>query len=241
MPRKPRASGARPHAVRLALVGAFAVALTLAASAQAATGVQDAVRLKYGVAARSKPTYRAHTVARVRNYTPLSLSSAVLPVIGEATAGGTDWLRVRLPYRPNGSSGWIPARAAKRIELPYRIEVSISHRLVRLYRDGVVVRRFRVVVGSRSTPTPRGRFFVVERVRLHTSWAPGRWALAISAHSNVLRHFDGGDGQVALHARGFLGARLGSAASHGCVRFADSSIAWLSHTVGNGTPVDIVR
>jgi hypothetical protein len=81
----------------------------------------------------------------------------------------------------------------------------------------------------------------VERVKLHTSWARGLWSLALSAHSTRLKHFEGGDGQVALHARGSLAAPLGTAASHGCVRFSNSAAAWLARVVPRGTPVDITR
>jgi lipoprotein-anchoring transpeptidase ErfK/SrfK len=222
------------------LAGALcAAALTCAAADVAAAA--PAVRIKYAVSARSHPSYDARKVARIRNYTPLSLSKQVLPLAqsAEVSSAGTKWVKVKLPVRPNGATGWIPARATKRIEIPWRVEVSLGRRLARVYRDGRVVKRFRVVVGARSTPTPRGRFFVVEHVRLHNSWAHGLWALALSAHSNVLKRFDGGDGQVALHARGSLSAPLGSAASHGCVRFANGDVAWMARNVPNGTPVEI--
>ena len=202
----------------------------------------SAVSIETPVWARRKPSKSAPRVARIDTYTPLTISQLVLPVVrDQVTAAGSRWVRVRLPGRPNGRSAWIPARGTKPRTLDWRVKVDLSRRLARIYRDGRIVRRFRIVVGARRTPTPRGRFFVVERVKLHTSWARGLWALALSAHSNVLQEFDGGDGQVAMHARGSLPARLGSAASHGCLRFGNRSIAWLGRRLPNGTPVDIVR
>src|SRR5947207_1738895 len=84
-----------------------------------------------------------------------------------------------------------------------------------------------------ATPTPTGQWYVVDRLRLRTSWAYGKWALATSAFSRILKHFEGGQGEVAMHARGSLTAPVGTAASHGCVRFRDGDIAWMAAHVPN--------
>jgi hypothetical protein len=73
----------------------------------------------------------------------------------------------------------------------------------------------------------------------------GSWILALTAHSDVLQEFDGGNGRIGIHGRGgaSLLDPLGSNRSHGCVRLADSAIDWLVHTIGPsqlpGTPVRI--
>ena len=103
------------------------------------------------------------------------------------------------------------------------------------------MRAFRVVVGKRSTPTPLGRFFVAERVRQPRGSALGPWVLATSAYSDVLQQFGGGPGQIGLHGRTGLPGALGSAASHGCIRFSDRAIAWLAARVRPGTPITITR
>ena len=129
----------------------------------------------------------------------------------------------------------------ERVWLRYLVNVDISSRLATVYRDGKVLRRFRVVVGKPSTPTPRGRFYVVDHMHLHTSWAPGKWALATSAFSRILKHFEGGQGEIALHARGFLSDPVGTAASHGCVRFKDGDAAWMARYIPNGTSIWIQK
>ena len=106
-------------------------------------------------------------------------------------------------------------------------------------RKGRVLRRYDVIVGKPSTPTPHGLFFVSESLRLHNDWARGKWALATSAFSEVLQEYDGGQGQVALHAKGTLAGALGSASSHGCIRFVNEQIARLVKLVPNGTPIII--
>jgi hypothetical protein len=78
-------------------------------------------------------------------------------------------------------------------------------------------------------------------MHLHTSWAPGKWALATSAFSRVLKRFEGGVGQVALHDRGFLADPVGTAASHGCVRFNHANINWMAAHIPNGTPIWIQK
>ncbi len=148
---------------------------------------------------------------------------------------------VRLPGRPVGRVGWIPARNARVIRAEWRLVVERSRRQVLVYRGERVVDRFSVVVGAEATPTPRGHYFIVEHVRQREGSWLGPWALATSAYSHVLQEFDGGPGQIALHGRSGELARdpLGTARSHGCIRFDNAVIRMLSR-LPNGTPVDIV-
>jgi lipoprotein-anchoring transpeptidase ErfK/SrfK len=148
---------------------------------------------------------------------------------------------VRLPQRPNGATGWIAADGTMAGEVRWSVRVSRGRRRATIYRDGRHVRSFRVVVGKRSTPTPLGRFFVAERVRQPSGSALGPWVLATSAYSNVLQQFGGGPGQIGLHGRTGLPGALGSAASHGCIRFSDRAIRWLAARARPGTPITIRR
>jgi lipoprotein-anchoring transpeptidase ErfK/SrfK len=102
------------------------------------------------------------------------------------------------------------------------------------------LRAFAAIVGKPSTPTPRGRFFVEENIRMLPGAVGAPFALATSARSNVLQEFDGGPGQIALHGLDNVGGELGTAASHGCVRLADSTVAWLAARISPGVPVTIV-
>src|SRR4051812_9973186 len=43
-----------------------------------------------------------------------------------ATAHSGDWLKVLLPIRPNGSSGWVPASSVQLTWDPYRVVVDLS-------------------------------------------------------------------------------------------------------------------
>jgi lipoprotein-anchoring transpeptidase ErfK/SrfK len=154
-------------------------------------------------------------------------------------------LRVRLPWRPNGASGWINGDAVLLRATRWRIVVSTARRTLTLWRAGTVARTVRVVVGKPSTPTPVGLFAIAWVVPWHPTDFLGSWVLLLTAHSDVLQRFDGGDGTVGIHGRGgaSLLDPLGSARSHGCIRLANDSIDWLVRTVGPGqlpgTPVQV--
>jgi lipoprotein-anchoring transpeptidase ErfK/SrfK len=157
---------------------------------------------------------------------------------------GRFWFKVRLPGRALGGAtpprtGWIGAAQTTRSTTPWHIVVSVGSRKVTVYRDGRKMRSFAAIVGAPSTPTPRGEYFVEENVKLSADRAGAPYALALSARSSVFQEFEGGPGQVALHGLNNIGGRLGSAVSHGCVRLATGSVAWLASRMRSGTPVTI--
>ncbi len=233
--------------IRRGLLVAFAGCALLTASGHAAP---DAARDPETTIARlllTTPARRDHrasspllaTISAVR---PLTRQQTALPVIAESRDDqGARWLRVRLPGRPNGQTGWIRAASARLVSSPWRLVVIRARREALLLNDGKPVEEFSTVVGAPATPTPRGQFFVVEHVAQADGSPLGRWALATSAHSSVLQEFDGGPGQIALHGRrGPLAIDpLGTAASHGCIRFDNAVVARLARLLPNGTPVEI--
>jgi hypothetical protein len=218
---------------------AFALGIWLAAPAPPAGAGQRTAKLLHGAAVRDRPAGRV--IGRLAATRPLTGAPTVVPVLGIASRKRSSWLHVRLPQRPNGAVGWISADGTIEGEARVRVEISRARRRAAVYRDGRRVRTFRVVVGKPSTPTPVGRFFVVERVPQAHGSALGPWVLATSAYSGVLQEFDGGPGQIGLHGRTGLPAPLGSASSHGCVRFSDRAIAWLARRARPGTPIVISR
>ncbi len=222
---------------------AFAIAgamFLVPAMAVGAPSSQALVVLLGDHTARRAPRADARPVEAVVAHRPLTGSRTVLPVL--ARAGRHDeWLRVRLPGRPNGHSGWITANRTRAASTPWRIRVALGSRRVLVFDQGHLVRRFSAIVGKRSTPTPRGSFFVEEALRLRNRESGAPFALATSARSNVFQEFDGGPGQIALHGTGNLSGALGTAVSHGCVRLGNRAIAWLASRIGPGVPVTIAR
>jgi hypothetical protein len=177
----------------------------------------------------------------ISSVTPASASA--LLVLSARERAGRCWVRVRLPSRPNTASGWVNAQRLHLTSTTWRLVVHLGARRLDVLGHGRLVRRFPVVVGASSTPTPRGLFAIAGAWKSRPQDFYGAWVLTLTAHSDVLKHFDGGDGRVALHGRGgaSLADPLGTARSHGCVRLANSAISWLARTIGPeelaGTPV----
>jgi lipoprotein-anchoring transpeptidase ErfK/SrfK len=183
----------------------------------------------------------------------LHISSRVTPsnapwllvVARPRAAHGRCWVQVQLPWRPNGTAGWVNADRIVLQKTRWRIVVSTARRTLTLLRAGHPIRTISVVVGKPSTPTPLGLFAVAWAIPWHPTDFLGAWVLELTAHSDVLQQFDGGDGTVGIHGRGgaSLLDPLGTAASHGCVRLGNDSIDWLVGTIGAarlpGTPVQI--
>lgn len=164
----------------------------------------------------------------------------MLPIISEKDVSHHDWLRVRLPYRPDGATGWISTISTTIGTTPWAVYINREQRRARVYFKGKLKHTYLVIVGRPSLPTPSGNFFVTE-IMSERGEVTGPYALATSAYSNVLQEFDGGPGQVAMHGREGLEGEgaIGTASSHGCIRFESAAITWLAWHLEAGTPVII--
>jgi lipoprotein-anchoring transpeptidase ErfK/SrfK len=226
-----------------ALAGA-AIACILVAPAAVGSempATQPLVVLLHDHAVRTAPSPHAGRIEAVAARRPLTRSRTVLPVLGRAGGRRAGWLRVRLPGRPNGHTGWISANRTRTTSTPWRLRLRLSSRRLTVYRGGHVRRQFRAVIGKPSTPTPRGTYFVEEALALASGEAGGPFALATSARSNVFQEFEGGPGQIGIHGTDNLSGAPGSAASHGCIRLRTGAITWLARRVGAGVPLNITR
>jgi lipoprotein-anchoring transpeptidase ErfK/SrfK len=163
-------------------------------------------------------------------------------LISEArrTAAGETWLKVLLPRRPNGSSGWVPRDQVRVRPVSHEVVVDLSSRTASLLQDRRKVRSFRVGVGTSGTPTPTGRFYVTVKLRPPqiSAAAYGAWALGLSGYSEVHQTFGTGDGQIALHGT-YKPWLLGQPVSNGCVRMDNDTISLLAETLPLGAPVTI--
>jgi lipoprotein-anchoring transpeptidase ErfK/SrfK len=167
----------------------------------------------------------------------------VLLVLDSRMYKGKSWLRVALPNRPNGSSGWIREDFVRLSTTPWRITINRAAHTVTVYRDGRKQRSFMAVIGKSATPTPRGLYAVYEKLpQPDPKGFLGPWALHLTAFSDVLFNYGGGPGRVAIHGRdgSSLADPLGSSASHGCVRVDDVNIVWMARVIPLGTPVLII-
>jgi lipoprotein-anchoring transpeptidase ErfK/SrfK len=191
------------------------------------------------VTVRSRPR-GGRVVGLFPQTTPWGSPTAFLVREARRTAGGDVWLKVLVPRRPNGSSGWLLRDQVRLRPVDYSVEVDLSARTVRLLRGGRAARTWRAGVGRAWTPTPTGSFYVTVKLRPpQISTVYGAWALGLSGYSEVHEQFGTGDGQIALHGTHNPAADLGQEVSNGCVRLDNQAISTLAGTLPLGTPVTI--
>lgn len=196
----------------------------------------------YRTVPRTAPNASARALPTIFPVSQWGTPTALLVLAAHRGARGTLWVRVLLDERPNGTAVWIDGADTVLHADRWRVSVSRARRRVAVFRAGHLERTFVAVVGKPSTPTPAGHFAIAAELRQpDPSEFEGSWVLPLTAHSNVLRRFDGGDGQVALHGRGgaSLLDPLGSARSHGCIRLDNGAIGWIAGHVPVGTPVSV--
>ncbi len=163
-------------------------------------------------------------------------TATVVAAIGQPTDDG--WLEVRVPGRPNGGTGWIEARHLDLYVVTDRIVIDLSERELVYYVDGTEQLRSSVAIGTTHNPTPTGIYFVTDSVRIKGGGPWGPAALGLSARSETITEFNGGDGIIGIHGTN-KPSSIGQAASLGCVRLPNDVITELRELASLGTPVEI--
>jgi hypothetical protein len=148
------------------------------------------------------------------------------------------WVGVSTELLANGRLGWIKLdpRRLKEGWTRYSIVVDLSDRSAKLLRGERTKMAFAVTIGAPGSTTPIGRFSVTDTFTDLDSAAYGCCALAVSATQPNLPSGWLGGRRIAIHG---TSGPLGTAASHGCVRAADATVAKLIDRVPLGTPVVI--
>ena len=234
--------------LRAALV-AFAVALLAALAAPGETGAQEPFQLsgpggvsrwayvERRVVARRLPATTAPRVATLATRTPERTANLVI-VQERVELSGRLWVRVPLPVLPNGTTGWIPRSAlSEYTTVRTRLVVDTRRLTARLTRGGRTVFQTRVGVGRDRWPTPRGEFFVRNRLTGFRDPFYGPLAFGTSARSAVLTDWPSG-GFMGIHgtsAPQLLPGRV----SHGCIRMRNRDVLRLGRIMPIGTPVTV--
>jgi lipoprotein-anchoring transpeptidase ErfK/SrfK len=150
-----------------------------------------------------------------------------------------EWLEVSLPERPNGSTGWVRRDAVELRTVDEAIEIDLAARTLRLLDGGEILLTTPVAIGTGDAPTPTGSFYLVDKLATgDPDDVYGPFAFGLSAHSDVLTEFAGGDGQVGIHGTNDP-ASIGQAVSHGCIRVPNEVAEVLNQRLALGTPVTI--
>ena len=174
----------------------------------------------------------------VQPTTSFSGQGTILAILGGTDAAGESWIRVLLPRRPNGLTGWVRRTEVCLRRTRFAISVDRRRRLLVARKNGRVVHRSRIDVGQTATPTPSGLYAVYEKYRPDLGREVfGEAILSLTGHSTVFRRFGGGDARLAIHGRRTTLGAPGTAYSFGCVRLARRSLLVLAKKVPVGTPV----
>jgi lipoprotein-anchoring transpeptidase ErfK/SrfK len=190
------------------------------------------------VAAHSRPDADSPVVDTIATKTPEGTDNLVL-VLGRRTdESGRLWVKVRIPALPNNATAWIDRSALGGYTVvDTRLEIDLDRRTVTLYRKERPVFAAPVGIGKPEWPTPRGDFYIRNKLTDFASPTYGPLAFGTSARSSVLTDWPGG-GFIGIHGTDepwLLPGRV----SHGCVRLRNSDILRLGKLMPIGTPVTI--
>ena len=190
------------------------------------------------VAARVTPHTRARVVTIVRPTTPEHAPNLVLALESRTDEVAGAWVRVRLAILPTGSTGWVPRLALGALHVVRtRLVVDRGRLEAVLYKDDAEIFHARIGVGQPQSPTPRGRYYVREKLDGFGNPFYGPIAFGTSARSRVLTDWPGG-GYIGIHgtdAPQILPGRV----SHGCIRLRNPAIRRLARLMPLGTPLTI--
>jgi lipoprotein-anchoring transpeptidase ErfK/SrfK len=151
-----------------------------------------------------------------------------------------DWVNVDAPVRPNGSSGWVRKDNVVLSWTDYALRLDLSDRKLTVGLRGQQTWSAPVAVGEPATPTPVGEFYLAELVKLPDPGGTyGPYAFGLSAFSEVLEQFNGGEPIIGLHGTNHPDL-IGGAVSNGCIRMSNDDVSRLAAQVPLGTPITIV-
>lgn len=199
--------------------------------------VSYSVRVLAPTAARKQPSRAAKSIMVIPPIAPLGGSGTVLLVLERRVVNDEEWLRLMLPRRPNGSSGWVLTDNLRFLSAnPMRLVIDQSDRKTYVYRSGKLLYTAHNAVGTASTPTPIGRFAIAEEIPAPRNGFLGPWVLPTTGFSETLNEYAGGNGRFALHGTS-VPQLIGTRASHGCIRHRNGAIDRISALVRVGTPL----
>ena len=144
---------------------------------------------------------------------------------------------------PEGRAAFADPAPAAAIQL----EVSLSDRQLRVLQEGTLLRSYEVAIGQEKYPTPTGTFSI-GRLVWNPRWVPPKVPWAKGKTAKEPGDPDNPMGKVKLffkepdyYIHGTQAEEsLGQAASHGCVRMANSDVVEVAQLVmehaGEGRP-----
>jgi len=232
--------------LRSSVVAAAAITLIAAAPAHAAKveNLQKLGKLSYyayvekAVPAKAQAKASARTVGKLTLKTGEGTDDLVSVIARTTDSQERVWLKVRLPIRPNGTTGWVQETALSELQ-PVETWLRISTKTYKatVIKNGKRIFSANIGIGQPQWPTPRGQFYVRAKLAGYKNPVYGPLAFVTSATSDTLTDWPGG-GIVGVHGTnqpGIIPGRI----SHGCVRLRNADILKLDKLIEVGTPITI--
>jgi len=184
----------------------------------------------------SRPTGKARRVAKLHWLTEDRLPEVYLVLSEWVDERRDTWAKIRVPKRPNGTTGWVRRENLRQYErVTTMLEIDKRKRRATLYRAGRKIWQAGVGIGAPGTETPSGRFYVREKFHVRGTPVYGPRAIGTSAYAPTLSDWPGG-GVVGIHGTNAPGLIPGKV-SHGCIRVRNAAIMRLYRLITRGTPI----
>jgi hypothetical protein len=189
-------------------------------------------------AVHSEPSSSARVVTTLETRTTDDTQNIVVVLAGVELSPTETWYRVRLAILPNSSTGWVQGDSLGRLFTVHtHLYVDRAKLTATLKRDGVTVFRTLVGIGRQASPTPRGEFYVRNKLTKFDDPSYGPIAFGTSARSAVLTDWPDG-GVVGIHGGGEPQIVPGRV-SHGCIHMRNAALLRLARLMPVGTPLTI--
>jgi L,D-transpeptidase catalytic domain len=187
----------------------------------------------------ARPDTHSRRVSHLHLQTEDGFDEVYLLLSSHTDALGREWVRLRIPARPNGRTGWVQRESLGSFhQTHWLVVINLRERRLTAYFKGHVRFTAPVGVGKPSSPTPPGRFWIREIFRIKDRGNP-YWPYALgTADYSTLTDWPGG-GVVGIHGDFGEPQLIPGDPSHGCVRLHAADIARLATRVSLGTPVQI--
>jgi lipoprotein-anchoring transpeptidase ErfK/SrfK len=186
----------------------------------------------------TQPKISSRAVTRLDTMTTDGTHNIVLVLEQQQASPTQTWYRVRLPVLPNNSTGWVQSTALGPLyTIHTHLYVDRAHLTITLKKDGKTIFKSIVGVGRSIWPTPRGEFYIRDKLTSFNDPFYGPIAFGTSARSATLTDWPGG-GFVGVHGTNQPGILPGRV-SHGCIRMRNSAILKLARLMPVGTPLTV--
>lgn len=233
---------------------AFGVAASLSAAtlvscgAAAAKGTRSGhqasaspynVTTKFAIATAEAPVYRqpsthSAVLTKLEFYTPDNEALQTYRFVSSRRIGRSQWVRIDVPMRPNGQTGWVKRSSLGAAHITHTlIVVTIATETLALYNYGKVEFTAPVGTGAPGTPTPTGRYWIAEAFPSSSAFY-GPWAFGTTDYATDTDFPDGSI--VGIHGTDQPQLIPGDP-SHGCIRLKDQDILKLKPLVSIGTAI----